>query len=1004
MNFFTTLPICPNCLNPLKGDIKLVQIKDNIFKCPLCGNKFRSDIVLDDSSETFEIVFPLFTEVKLNKIESAYVDWILEDIKGKYLVTWPWKNVEFLPILISEYLSKFEDKKIIVFTDLDKYMQSYKEEAEDSINNSSQYNYLLDSLYFLKNRESVDISNINDIYDENLNELFHAEKISIRDAPQIYCKIYFDTTKKKNFKKINKSMKKLKVTPIFSNLNKLNGFTIPCGDLDESYKIYQSFLEKFIDFYGKDLIKEIKGIPHHVNINEKKFTSKDGVFRMFFIRSNPSSPVFSVNEIFKKSYKKCMDNRFDLISFSDEFDYSLIESNEDIKPFSKNNQVFFINDKILSDALVERIIHFQPDLVIGTDIDHLFGKNRYEKGRHNQIYKLLRSDLNLLLFSTNLHYRHTYKIGRSDYYLNRYGVIPHTWDYKSLLNEIKNFEEYGVSFFSSHFDKIHGKKSNLEVSFCEVEELGLVESIFPTFIEVFDYNDEVKRALSELIQTPLYITGEYKDFRVINRILNFEYLISLIFEHDEEMGEEIRNVFEEVYNFQLDNPRNPILEKLIDLINNADNFENMVVIVHGWDKQKLRKIFEEKLGEDISNKILISSWSSLNKDLKERETPTYYGISTRFPTLNYDIYSCTLSKLDVICSPNNKKRFKFFLNNRFTEKGMKPIYLLSEHEDAPKLLKETLKLIDIPEDEDIEEFIDLLNKVPDGMGDDNELSNYKGTSHYYNKNISPNNNAILVLDDLGNGIFLPFNKTIYFIDENELIEGIELNNYNYNALKNKNILLNERETYLSLNEPFLEYVLENGKDIVIQRRKYQWKGFEDLINSMYKWVDILYQILEKEPTNIEENKTKLALNLSRLELSAGRIEYIEKNWLNGPKILDVGEDEVRIFDAERPKTIEDCRKIFEWIGENYKEFDVSRYSGDKTFYAARELQFLRRTFFRNKKQDLNVNMYELLDGFQDLIKGKISNSYKFRVEQVQIIKIKKEVTPYKILENYIDYI
>ena len=49
-------------------------------------------------------------------------------------------------------------------------------------------------------------------------------------------------------------------------------------------------------------------------------------------------------------------------------------------------------------------------------------------------------------------------------------------------------------------------------------------------------------------------------------------------------------------------------------------------------------------------------------------------------------------------------------------------------------------------------------------------------------------------------------------------------------------------------------------------------------------------------------------------------------------------------------------------------------------------------------------MYELLDGFQEVIKGKISNSYKFRVEQVQIIKIKREVTPYKILEDYMEYI
>ena len=121
-------------------------------------------------------------------------------------------------------------------------------------------------------------------------------------------------------------------------------------------------------------------------------------------------------------------------------------------------------------------------------------------------------------------------------------------------------------------------------------------------------------------------------------------------------------------------------------------------------------------------------------------------------------------------------------------------------------------------------------------------------------------------------------------------------------------------------------------------------------------------------------------------------------------MLETENGEIRIFDAERPRVIEDSRKIFEWIGENYKEFDVSRYSGDKTFNAALQLQFIRRTFFRNRKQDLNVNMYELLDGFQEVIKGKISNSYKFNVVEVEIKKIKKEVPPYKILEDYTEYL
>ena len=43
----------------------------------------------------------------------------------------------------ASYGRRDEDKKIIVCTDLDRHIQANKEEEDDSINNSSQYNYLL---------------------------------------------------------------------------------------------------------------------------------------------------------------------------------------------------------------------------------------------------------------------------------------------------------------------------------------------------------------------------------------------------------------------------------------------------------------------------------------------------------------------------------------------------------------------------------------------------------------------------------------------------------------------------------------------------------------------------------------------------------------------------------------------------------------------------------------------------------------------------------------------
>ena len=79
----------------------------------------------------------------MNKIEESYVNWVCDDFDGKYIITWPWKSVKFIPIFLSQFLFKNSNSKMVVFTN-PIYFQS------DEFSDSSLPN-ILDSLYSINN-------------------------------------------------------------------------------------------------------------------------------------------------------------------------------------------------------------------------------------------------------------------------------------------------------------------------------------------------------------------------------------------------------------------------------------------------------------------------------------------------------------------------------------------------------------------------------------------------------------------------------------------------------------------------------------------------------------------------------------------------------------------------------------------------------------------------------------------------------------------------------------
>lgn len=855
--YFTNLQFCPNCFEPFKSDVKLKEIEgyDDIIYCPSCNSFFKKNIKYNGE------YFPLLSEIKLNIIESSYVDWILNGIRGKFIITWPWDDVKFIPILLSQYLYEHPNSRIVIFFNSNYFKQKYN--IFDMLN----------SLYFMNN--------------ENLDD--SKEELDIDD---IFIKYDFNSVK-------------------------------------------------------------------------------------------------SLNKNISKSFFKCFNNIHELIPCFFDINISIINSKEDIDIKTNENQLIFINDSIFSRDIVNLIKEIDPNLIISENIDNLFGENRFRK--HHPIFDLFKTDFNMLFFSTELSKRSFHNIGNEKYFLKNWDIIRHTWDNNLILDKILELDDNNFYLFSSNMLNTHKYANDFEINFIECEELGKIENTFDLFHSLFFQDKNIEKTLEDLIKSPLNINGLYHDKKVLNRNITFEYLFSIIYNRNPEIWESLIRIFDEVYGFK-STPKNPLMQTLLNTINDL-NHNDFVIIVHPFDVKGTKIILDEMLGE---NNIIVTSFNKLNNDVGDKSIE--HGISTLFPPRNYNVKFPYLKKLDIVCSPFNKQRFEAYRKNGFTEIGIKPIYLLKSEEDAPPLLKELLSEITIPE----KYFYNIV-----------ETFDY-GTDIYFNSfnmfkhpNLKEGDNAILIINEDGYGMFLKFNHMIYLLDDNGEIDDPTISvKYNYKELEKKCLLVNN--SYY--NPVFLSYVLKYGSDIILREKyNFKWNGFKELVESMFLWVNSLHKIIEYECKisfkSSDEVKSKLATSLSHLGLSAKGENYIKNNWLKDPEIIKIGSDQILSYgSAERPRTEKDMIKIMDWITKNYDDFYFTRTDAKKSYAASRKLKNIRKNFLKTGSMNLSPALNRLKKDFKDFMNSETNFFDNFNIVSSQKVVIKKDVSPFEIIENYKDYI
>ena len=968
-NYYTNYPVCPYCFEPAIKGYKLIADNQNNYICSNCGNKFKN-LVKADSKDDLNILFPLFTKINLNIIELSYLDWILkDDFEGKYFITWPWDTVKFIPILISELIYKNPDEKLVIF-----YNSKYSKSSEISVLN---YKNSLQSLYVINNFNTFNSNNkielkIQDIFEKNM---------------QGYCKIFVNSLDSTNIKKFEYYVSNLNnISPIFDYLYQFNEFQIPCGFVDADKSCFKIFLEKFKSIFGDELIKKINcsGIEYEYN--------NDGIFELYFYESYSYQNDLNIRNDIQKSFNECYYNKFELISPFLNKKYCFVDSFDDLDIIKNydNCSIFFINEELLSNSILNFISTISPKLIISTDIDGLYGKKRYNQ--YNVISKLLSLNCDVLLFSTNLNRRSFYNIGSPNNFLKKKHVHIHTLDHNDILNHIcskKDILQY--SLFSSNIENIHGGSSSLNIKFKPCNELKEIDECIDIIDEIFSKNRDIHDFIEELIRSPLYVGGKTENS--FNRgIINIEYLLDIVFNSDEKKWKQLIYSLENVYGYNKEKQKNPLLICIFDLINEYNIPKNkLVVITHHYDYNKLKKIIDDNFGKD---EILVTKWNNLNKELKN--TSITYAISTEFPTLTYNLYNTPLKELTIVGSPYIIEKYENYKNNRFTNKGTKPIYILSDEEPAPYLLKEALDNIkyDI---EDIDLFNEKVNKIIDSS-EESEVSNIQYVGNYIKKE----SNVLLIFDYNHNAMILPFDHYFSILDDKIKHMKISSKNSNYDNILNKKIIINN-----PADDIFFKFVIENGKNVPIKSKNYVWDNFKDLIESMFEWVDILNKIIKKESKDtsksINQIKNELVNHIIEIGVTAKTGYYIKNTWLANPKTLETSEGNINIYNAERPWIPEDIYKLYVWISKNYPELSVPSFEAYKSHAAAMKFQDIRNWFFNNNELYMNNDLKKLNGIFQNFIKDRFDDSDLFDVESYSVGKCKQDVRPYVILDEYNDY-
>lgn len=441
---------CPNCHEPHVNGGAIEILDEASLRCTSCGAKFKKTINLHSSelfpktlnyiieregknAKQYLSCIPLVWKIEPNIIEQAYIDWLLAEKKGFFLITWPWHDVRFIPLLVFEYLLNNPGKRAVV-------IGNYSTFEEDKIEYSPSPPYAFTKMIYTVNAESI------------------SSEIK-KERNQLGKKLIFEKEKvvEVKYKKIgvNKVIKKL----CYKTLRKCENEI-----LKEDSELWKGLLRKLTE-------NKLNGRP-----NTKEF-DKNGIWDVSLEEQERWTGDLKYNKIWLWNV---LLNSTRLYTCKSTIPHLFYGKETDEKTTHKDIRLHFLSSEPDVATVLENVQAISPDILIIENTDEIISDSRFGGERSKTLLQFLNKCCvkTVLMFSTNPDIRQFYKLNDNESLFQSIKIIPHTWDSPHIINNLPAGNE------SKHPNPVTSNMSQL------IKEK--IRKITPEYIIVDSYSRIVK--------------------------------------------------------------------------------------------------------------------------------------------------------------------------------------------------------------------------------------------------------------------------------------------------------------------------------------------------------------------------------------------------------------------------------------------------------------------------------------------------------------------------------
>ena len=990
-----------------KNDELNIYLNKINLRCTSCGVKFNKEVNLcstelfpktldyitmreGDDTKNYLSCIPLVWKIKPNIIEQAYIDWLSAEKKGFFLITWPWRDVRFIPLLVFEYLLNNPRKRAVV-------IGNYSTYEEDKIELSPSSPHAFTNMIYTVNAESVspEIKKESNKLDKKL--ILYKEKV----AEAIYKKIG------SNEKRTEYCYKTLRICK-----NEIRNLT-------KNSEFGRGFLRKITEhkLNGRLITKEFdKNGAWDVSLTEQERWTGSLKYKKIWLWD----VLFNLTRLYL--CKSTIPHLF----------YGE-ETGE--KTRNKNIRLHFLSSEPGVAKVLENVHEISPDILIIENTDEIISDSRIGGERSKTLVQFLNecSVKTVFMFSTNPDIRQFYKLNDNESLFQSIEVIPHTWDSPHILENLPtgNESKYPNPISSNISQLIKEKNRKIIPEYIIVDSYSIIVEFLDDCLSNLsdDFKRDLKFYFKRVFSTPLNIRGDYQ-YPEILRVnkwgsdsLTYAIVMSRLYEVlDQNVFVSLENMFKDIFQIDTFEQINPLRNKIISTIENilysGENWYITVVVYPSEVKgtERLLRRNDSLQDTDFSG-ISFCGWKNLASI--EGTIPEGFRhcvISTRYPSIDYGLHSSSVDRFIFIGDEKGIGKIKDIIEKRLLEINAYPLIKPDATATLPDLLDSLLGIIDIPGTgqlskmyEDVMDEMEFIMPYSD-IADSGGVPGISEKSRM-NLKIKSEEPAILCIDSQNRGVFLPFDYSVLIKDGNQLQDISIKGDSSFNSIKkdlvDKEIIIGQSGFYFSFRSIFFEFMMKFGDKLQFQRGPFEWHGFRNLFNDSVHWIRLLEKAVriyaEKHSLELKESQNCIAIALSESEIRAVNPNYIIGWWTNYEEVtLDSGT--YRLFRVEHPFTRDDMRTIFSVLKNLCPDIVSDIQVADRSYAAAISLQNLRRNSLKRHDKNIEGKYSAIYSQIEKQIMQIMKNAEMFRVIDVYKINVSCEVEPLRIFENFQDFI